>query len=411
MRWWPWQRRKRQRLEFRSFATAPLFAEGPSVADRPEGAMALSTVYACVDRLASTISTLPVHLYEDSGTAKMRVKGHPLQRLFKVGPNDFQTWSDFVAYLMRCLLLRGNFFARIYRSPRTGDIVRLLPIAPDRVKTKLHPNRHRLEYFVDTSKDPLPEDAVWHVRGLPDDDFLVGLSAIQAAAKVIDAGLSAVTMQKAVNENMANPRDIFESDDTLDPEEAQEFLDDWKAKTSGVKAGGAYVLPSGLKHKQLTISAEDRQFLESRRLTAAEIAGIFGLPLFMVHGDATTWTEEVQTYVAMIAIRPWLVRIEQSFARDCLLPDEQDRYYIRFSMEGLLRASLAARTQAHKTQLETGMLSINEARALEDRPPRPGGDMFFAPLNLAHLDGQTGRIIYNGPQNPIDTAEEQHGDA
>lgn len=400
---WPWKRRRRElRRELRAVSYPALLGDGTSVEHRPDAAMRLSTVYGCVDRIASTIATLPVHLYEETSKGKQVLREHPLARLLKIAPNQFQTWSDFAGYIVRCLLLRGNAYVRIYRHEETGDIIRLLPIAPDRVTPKLHPKRHRLEYFVD-KKNPLPEDSVWHVRGLPDDDFLLGVSAIQAAAKVIDAGRASVDLQRAVTDNAAQPRDIFETDGTLDDEEAAKFLQDWKAKTSGQEAGGSYVLPVGLKHKQLTISLEDKQFIESRRLTADEIAGIFGMPRFMVLGDVATWTEEIQAYFAQIVIRPWVVRIEQSFARDCLLPSEQGRLYIRVAMDGLMRASLAGRTQAYKTQIEAGMMSPNEARELEDRPPRPGGDMYFAPLNLAHIDGATGRVVYNGPQNPIPT--------
>src|SRR5690606_34227548 len=115
-------------------------------------------------------------------------------------------------------------------------------------------------YVVDGQ--PMPADAVWHVRGLPDGNFLRGCSAIRAAAKVIDAGRASVNLQHAVADNAAQPRDIFETDGTLDADEADAFLADWKAKTSGAQAGGAYVLPVGLKHKQLTISLEDKQFIE-----------------------------------------------------------------------------------------------------------------------------------------------------
>lgn len=399
---WPWQRRKAgTRRELRAVSAPVLLGDGTSVEHRPDEAMRLATVYGCVDRISSTISTLPVHFYEESTAGKKVIRDHPTARLLQIAPNEFQTPSEFFGYLLRCVLLRGDAFAAIYRHDATGEIIRLLPIEPDRVVVRLHPSRRRLVYVVDGQ--PMPADAVWHVRGLPDGNFLRGCSAIRAAAKVIDAGRASVNLQHAVADNAAQPRDIFETDGTLDADEADAFLADWKAKTSGAQAGGAYVLPVGLKHKQLTISLEDKQFIESRRLTAEEIAGLFGMPLFMVFGQPTTWTEEVQTYFAQIVLRPWVVRLEQSFARDCLLRSEQGRFYIRFAMEGLMRASLATRTDAYEKQMRSGILSPNEARELEDRPPRPGGDMYFAPLNLAHIDGATGRVVYNGPQNPIPT--------
>lgn len=397
---WPWSKRKRER---RSLAfESPLLSLGPSVADSPEESLRLSTVYACVDRLASTISTLPLHLFEEGPCGKRRVADHPLARLWRVGPNAFQTTSDFSAYIMRCLLLRGNAYSRIYRSSETGEITSILPIDPDRVKPRLAASKTRLEYFIDDSKEPLPEDSIWHVRGLPAANFLLGMSVISAAAAVIDAGLKSQDLQEAVVDNTSNPRDIFETDGTLNDEEAAEFLRDWKEKTSGRQTGGSYILPQGLTHRQLSISLADKEFIEARRLTVDEIAGIFGLPRWMVSGDGQGSADQWD-YVKEVTLSPWLKRIEQSCVRDCFLPSEQDRYFLRYSMDGLLRANLVARANAYQAQMKVGLLSVNEARALEDRPPLPRGNIVYAPLDVAHIDSDTGRIIYNGPQNPVPT--------
>lgn len=399
---WPWQRRRRDdRRELRGIIYEAVAAGSSSVEASPEEAMRLATVYACVDRIASTISTLPVDLYEETPAGKRELREHPLARLLRVAPNEFQTPADFFGYITRCALIVGDAYVRIYRHEETGDVVRLLPIDPRRVETRLHPSRHRLIYYVEG--DPLPPDSVWHIRGLPGRDYLQSASPIRAAAELIDAGRASVRLQRAVAENAAQPRDLFESDGTLDADEAQRFLDDWREKTSGPNAGGAYILPVGLRHRQLALSHEDKQFVDSRRLTADEIIGIYGLPRFMVMGDSPLWTEEMQTYFSQVVIRPWVVRIEQSFARDVLLPSEQGRIYMRFNLDALMRATLQSRTAAYQNQIAAGLLTINEARALEDRPPLPGGDVYFAPLSLAHVDATTGQIIYNGPQNPIPT--------
>lgn len=399
---WPW--RKRKRLELRAYSVEGRLLGGPSVESDPDESLRLSTVYACVDRLASTISTLPVHLYARTPKGNEKIDDHPIARLFKVAPNAFQTPSDFAAYIVRCLLLRGDFYARIYRHPATGEIVSLLPIDPDRVTKKLAPSRRRLNYHVDDAEEPLPAGSVWHIRGLPGSNFLESLTPIAAAAATIDAGLESQKLQKAVVDNTAQPRDIFETDGTLGEQEAKEFLNDWKKKTAGRAAGGAYILPQGLTHRQLSLSLADKEFIESRKLSVDEIAGIFALPRFLVSGDASPIaTDDLQAYLTTISLRPWVVRIEQSFGRDCLTESEQERYFLRFNMDGLLRANIAARTSAYQGQLQAGILTVNEARALEDRPPLPRGDITYAPLNVAHIDARNGAILYNGPQNPIET--------
>lgn len=381
----------------------PLFTFGPSVEAKPDSALRLATVYACIDRIASTISTLPVHLFEERNGKNKRVSDHSLIRLLKIAPNAYQTPSDFFAYLLRCLLTRGNAYVYIHRSQRTGAITSLAPLDPDEVTVKIQDGLPVYEVDgEDKEKKKLPYGSVWHIRGLPSSNYLYGVSPIKAAADSIDTGLRAQDLQKAVVDNTASPRHLFETEGDLDAEAAREFLDAWKRQTSGNNLGGSYVLPTGLRHKQLSITLEDKQFIETRKLSIDEICGLFGVPRFMVDGSTPSGsTEEISNYFETYGLRPWLVRIEQSFARDCLLSHEQGRLFIRFSIEGLLRASLANRTNAYKTQLETGQITLNEVRELEDREPFPF-DRLAMPLTMAHIDPKDGRVLYTGPQAPID---------
>ena len=43
--------------------------------------------------------------------------------------------------------------------------------------------------------------------------------------------------------------------------------------------------------------------------------------------------------------------------------------FLRFNLDGLLRADLQARTSSYSTMLQAGAMSINEVRTLEDMPP------------------------------------------
>jgi hypothetical protein len=53
-----------------------------------------------------------------------------------------------------------------------------------------------------------------------------------------------------------------------------------------------------------------------------------------------------------------------------LLPRTQQA---KFNAGGFVRVALKDRYDAHKTGIEAGFLTVNEARDLEDRPPLPKG--------------------------------------
>ena len=85
--------------------------------------------------------------------------------------------------------------------------------------------------------------------------------------------------------------------------------------------------------------------------------------------------------------RPWLVRWEQALNRKLLLLDERQRYYYEFLVDGLLRGDFESRMRGYWTAIQSGTLSPNEVRDLENRNPRDGGDVYLQPANML-ISGQ-----------------------
>jgi Phage portal protein. len=78
---------------------------------------------------------------------------------------------------------------------------------------------------------------------------------------------------------------------------------------------------------------------------------------------------------------PYIAKIEGAYSR--LLPGEA---FIRFNVDGLLRASLQDRYSAYSVGMQAGFLSINDIHRLEDlRPVRDGGDEYRVPLANVNL--------------------------
>ncbi len=106
---------------------------GESVSE--SGALALSTVWACVNLLAGTIAAMPIDLQRRGpGGAPVSDDSHPLARVLRDSPNADQTPMDFWEHMCLSLELRGNAYARIVRSG--GRIIALEPIAPGAVSVR-----------------------------------------------------------------------------------------------------------------------------------------------------------------------------------------------------------------------------------------------------------------------------------
>jgi hypothetical protein len=91
-------------------------------------------------------------------------------------------------------------------------------------------------------------------------------------------------------------------------------------------------------------------------------------------------------------LRPYLEKLEWSYSK--LLPVEA---FIKFNIDGLLRGDFNSRISAYATGLQSGFMSINDVRRLEDLSPAIGGDEYRVPLanvnlSASNLPEQEGKV-------------------
>ena len=127
---------------------------------------------------------------------------------------------------------------------------------------------------------------------------------------------------------------------------------------------------------ELTSRLDDAQFVEQRRLTAQEVARVFRVPPHMIGaptGDSLTYSTVEQESIDFVrySLTPYLRRIELAIANDPDLAFE--RQYVRFELDGLLRADAKTRAEIYTAALDpiTGWMSRDEVRRLEDLEPEP----------------------------------------
>ncbi len=145
------------------------------------------------------------------------------------------------------------------------------------------------------------------------------------------------------------------------------------------------VLTGGFDWKPITITPDESQFIETRKMQVTEIARIFGIPPHMI-GDvekSTSWgtgIEQQSIGFVTYTLRPWLTRIESALNR--VTPAGQ---FVKFNVDGLLRGDTKSRHESYRLGLDGGYYSPNEVRAWEDLPPIPDGDSYRQPLNFGPL--------------------------
>ncbi|CDG88043.1 phage portal protein [Xenorhabdus bovienii] len=351
----------------------------------PQLAMQLTAVFSCVRVLAESVGMLPCSLYEQLDRGNKRATRERLHKLLSVNPNNYMTPQEFWELLIACLCLRGNFYA--YKIKVLGEVVELLPLDPGSVTSKLN-NDWQPEYqvtFPNGENRTLTQDELWHVR-IFTLDGLTGLSPITYARQAIGLGLATEEHGSRLFGNGAVTSGVLQTDQALKDEAYSRLKTDFEARHQGlVNAHKPMILEMGLKWHQISLSAEDAQFLETRKFQLEEICRIFRVPLHMVQNtDRATFNNIENLGIGFInySLVPYLTRIEQRINAGLVKTTKQGRFYAKFNTGALLRGDMKSRFEAYATGINWGIYAPNECRELEELNPREGGDIYLTPMNM-----------------------------
>lgn len=357
-----------------------------------KSAMQIATVYACVRLLAESVAGLPLHLYkytDESGRDKVCATEHPLYKLLYRQPNPEMTSFSFFETLMTHLLLYGNAYAQIIRDGR-NSVMSLYPLLPENVEVDRDENG-RIYYIYHAYTDEKPgerdkdiffrSDEIFHVPGLGFNG-LVGFSPIAMMKNSLGTTLAVEKYGSVFFKNGAQPSGVLEHPGVLkNPEKIRE---NWSDVYGGANnAHKVAVLEEGMSYKAISLPPEDSQFLSTRQFGVNEICRIFRVPPHLVQDleHATFSNIEHQSIDFVVhTLTPWLVRFEQAIVKDLLLESEQDVYFPKFNVDGLLRGDYQSRMQGYATGISNGFLSPNDIRRLENMnliPAEKGGDDYY----------------------------------
>ena len=346
----------------------------------PKTAFEIVAFFSAVSLISDTISTLPVDAY-------IRIDGNrkpyrPKPAWIDQPDVDILTRSGHYQQVLVSLLVSGNAYVRVFRDGQ-GEIVNLVCLDPMTVTVKRN-SIGRKVYEVQGENRPLTNDDVMHLTDLLEPGQLVGVSRVE---KLKDAlGLASALQSYAARffGQGATTQGVIEFPGQLTPEQAKNLRDGFDAAHRGFrKAHRTGILSGGAVYKPTSVNPSESQALESRRFTVEEIARVFNIPLSKmgIPGSQSYGSAE-QDAIQFVThcLRPFVEKLEAAYSK--LLPNQA---FIKFSLEGLLRGDFNSRVTAYNASLNTGWMSINDVRRLEDLSPVDGGDVYRVPLANVNL--------------------------
>lgn len=341
----------------------------------PDAALEIADVWACVRVLADAAASVPLITYRRTDTGRQRLSTGRLPELLQ-RPAPATSQANLVAQAMTHLALFGNGFLGKFRD-QDGRLEQLGMLHPDRVTVELKGGQPL--YTVtgprgEQSKHG-PDDIV-HIRALSSDG-LIGLSPIKQCKLAVSLSEGMGEFAEAFVRNGGRPSGIISLPAGHSTQQGKDFRDKIDAEYKGSQNAHKIAIFSGdVQWTALSVPADDAQFCEQRKLSTAEIARIFRVPVWMIGGttgDSLTYSNTEQQALQFVthSLRPWLVLIEQAITND---PDLcSTNVYVEFLLDALLRADSKTRADVYALALDPvkGWMSRDEVRRLENLEPEP----------------------------------------
>lgn len=356
----------------------------------------LPAVDAAIRGASEALACLTLRVWRGEGTERRAVTSTWQARfLAQPRPNPAQTWFEFWETAEASLTARRNAF--IWRDVVDGRVVALWALHPDQVGCVLDDQTGETRYPVmvgggwldptgmANSKRPkivtVDDQVMMHAKGPGGGGRLLAPTPVETFRATLGGALAQQASQEAFYTRGTAGGHVIVFPQDLPNRAVREAKALWDESNAGVgNAYGTRVLSGGATVAPVTVSQSDAQFVETAQLSIEDAARIFQWPASLIGGGAGIGQrggpispEHEMTRMVRYCLTPRLRRWEAILLADPFLFGPGARDYPAWDREGLIRADVATQSSADAQLVQSGILLVDEARALRGQPPLPNG--------------------------------------
>lgn len=325
-------------------------------------AMNIPAFAACVNKIAETVSTIPIRLYKVVNGELEEVKDDQRVRLLNDETGDTLDGVQFKRALIKDYLTGKGGYAFINR---TGN----------RIKS-LHYVKENEISFLFTS-DPIFKEYDIMVQGIKYKPFEFlkvlrntengwsGKSIVDENSEVLSVAYHSLKYEKNLVKTGGNKKGFIKSPKKLTQAAIDALKAAWRRLYQN-NTENVVILNEGLEFQEASNTSVEMQLNENKKTNSDEICKLTNMPPAMINGGAT---EEDKTNFVQYCLNPALKEFECALNRDLLLESEKGSYYFAADTSELTKGDIEKRFRAYETASKNGFMQIDEIRLKENLPP------------------------------------------
>lgn len=339
-------------------------------------AMSIPVVTKSVTWIASAIAALPIKMYTKTESGYQEVYDDYRLPLLNDYSGNGMIANDLKRQILTDLLLDGNGYAYISKHGNKIEKLSYIPTC-------------KLTYTesVDTINKIIN---VW-VDGKPVQDYNVfrlvnnsknGISGIGFVSDCQDLLSTVLSSLQYENSSISSGvrRGFLKSKAKLDQEKMNELRRAWRKLTTPNQSD-VLVLNAGIEFEDASNTATESQLSQNKVINMHQILAYFGLPTNFFEGV----NSDAYLTAVRIAILPIVKQFTNALNNYMLLESEKANMKFEIDTSDLLRINANERFAAYQTGLQSGILTIDEVRRMENLPT----------LDMQYLKLGLGDVLYN----------------
>lgn len=345
--------------------------------------LGVPAVFAAQNFIAGMIAGLPLHVYQrkaDGTKERVAATGaNPIVGVLHDAVNDeltsFQWRYDMFA--SGVLHLAGRSVTYIERDA-SNRVINLFPIQSPVVQIDEIGRKTYVTKAAGKEKTYAAADVI-DIVFRHDEDRVTAVSPITRCKIALGKAAAVNEYGARLFRNGGMPSFALQGpfEGKASAERAQKDVGE-AAKKAAQEGGTVLALPIGHELKDLGLDPEKMQMVEVQRFLVEEVARIFSLPpVFLqdlTHGTFSN-TEQQDLHLVKHSLKRWVEQIEQEL--NLKLFGRNAKRFVEFNMDGLMRGDFKTRMEGMARAVQSGLMTPDEGRALDNRPPMDGGDKLY----------------------------------
>jgi len=350
-------------------------------------AMQLNAVFSAVSLISDTVATLPVDAYFRTDGARFALRPRPA---WVTKPDVDTTKEAFYGAAIVSLLLEGNIFIRVFRN-RTGQIVNMTVLNPLDVDIKRN-GVGKVMFNVKGETKALSTEEIIFIPDVVRPGTLRGISRVEALKENLGLARALENYAAKFFGSGTQTSGVLEVPGNLTAEQAKSMQEAFDSRHRGWgRAHKTAIITGGAAYKPTNVPNDQAQFLDSRRMAVEDVARAFNIPPHLLGLPGTnTYASVEQNNIAFVThtLRPIAQKLEGALTAVLAQETGRDAAFIKFSLDGLLRADINSRTESYARGLQSGYYTVNDIRRFEDLRPidDPAASTVRVPLANVNID-------------------------